>query len=383
MSVAAKASRTQVWLESLGEWSWPGQGGGVATEMLPPSWVPALPRRERVAAVPGAAGAPLPARRSLGARTRRVITGTLLGAVAAVCVALAQDGQLTLPGLIDARSASPLSQEAPAISSAPAIEPLPTLDLVSQDAAGSWIDRASYPSTALHGEDGSFLVYVPSNYDSTTTRYPVLYMLTGQDQSDEAFLQVGVQEQLDKLIAAHAIPAVIAVMIQGGPGSNNWRNEGALRYESYILEVQELVDRMLATIPARDSRAVVGDSMGGYGAMNVALANPYRFGVVESWIGFFNGLEGDLSADRPVFSRLGLHAFVYGGEQDHIANPSEDLPFAAALRSAGADAHGAVYPGEHSLQTVEAHLASMLQFAGRSLAAAQPKALAAPAPRHS
>ncbi len=159
-------------------------------------------------------------------------------------------------------------------------------------------------------------------------------------------------------------------MIQGGPGANLWRNDGAGRYESYILEVQELIDQMLPTVPARDSRAIVGDSMGGYGAMNAALSNPYRFGVVESWIGFFNGLEGQLHADAPIFARLGLHAFVYGGEQDHIANPAEDMPFAAALRAAGAEAHGAVYPGEHNLATVEAHLASMLTYAGHALAGA-------------
>jgi hypothetical protein len=115
----------------------------------------------------------------------------------------------------------------------------------------------------------------------------------------------------------------------------------------------------------------MGDSMGAYGAMSVALANPYRFGVVESWLGFFNGLEGDLRSDGPVIKQLGLQAFVYGGEQDHIANPDEDLPFAAALRSAGADAHGAIYPGEHNLATVEAHLTSMLLFAGHALHGAQ------------
>jgi S-formylglutathione hydrolase FrmB len=143
-----------------------------------------------------------------------------------------------------------------------------------------------------------------------------------------------------------------------------------------------MVDRMLPTIPTRDARAVVGDSMGGYGAMNVALSNPYRFGVVESWIGFFNGLEGTVHADAPIFARLGLHAFVYGGEQDHIANPDEDLPFAAALRAAGADARGAVYPGEHSLGTVEAHLGSMLAFAGRALAAGLPRPAGAHAAKH-
>lgn len=289
----------------------------------------------------------------------------LLVALAVVCVALAQGGQLTLAGLIG-EHAAPSEQEA-ATSAAPPPPSLPMLQPVSQDPAGSAIDRASYPSAALAGGEGSFLVYLPPGYDATTSHYPVLYMLTGNDQSDSAFLQIGLQAQLDQLIARHAIPPLIAVMIQGGPGSNNWRNTGSLRYESYVLEVQQLIDRMLPTVPARDARAVVGDSMGGYGAMNVALANPYRFGVVESWLSFFNGLEGVLHADRPIVSQLGLHAFIYGGEQDHIANPDEDLPFASALRAAGADARGAIYPGEHSLQTVEAHLEHMLIFAGHAL----------------
>jgi Putative esterase len=364
MSIAVKASRSHVWLESLGDWSWPGQRGAAAADMLPPAWVPVVPRRD-AAAVAGVAGAPARSR-TRSARVRRVITGTLLGLLAGVVLALAQNGQLTLTGVFGTDATAAVEQEAPAISSAPAVESLPTLQPVGQDAAGSWIDRAGYPSAALHGE-GSFLVYLPPGYDATTAHYPVVYMLTGQDQSDKAFLQVGLQGQLDRLIAAHVIPPLLAVMIQGGPGANLWRNQGAQRYEGYVLEVQELVDRMLPTVPARGARAIVGDSMGGYGAMNAALSNPYRFGVVESWIGFFNGLAGELRADAPIFARLGLHAFVYGGEQDHIANPGEDLPFAAALRGAGADAEGAVYPGEHNLETVEAHLPGMLAFAGRAL----------------
>ena len=80
--------------------------------------------------------------------------------------------------------------------------------------------------------------------------------------------------------------------------------------------------------------------MGGYGAMNIALSNPYRYSVAESWLGFFNGLQGELRGDRAIFSRLGLSALVYGAESDHIANPAEDLPFAAALRASGARARG-------------------------------------------
>jgi S-formylglutathione hydrolase FrmB len=361
-SMTMQASRTQVWLENLGDWSWPGQGG-VAVEFLPPSWVPTFPpRRESAFAGAGAGALPHPGR----ARARRLITGVLLGALASVCIALAQGAQLTLAGLLGSDGAVAAEQEALAVSSASPQQPLPTLEPVSQDAAGSLILQSSFPSAALHGE-GSFLVYLPPGYAATTLRYPVLYMLPGDDQADHAFLRIGVQAQLDRLIAAHAIPPMIAVMIQGGPGANLWRNQGSLRYESYVLEVQEMVDRMLPTVPARDARAIVGDSMGGYGAMNLTLSNPYRFGVVESWLSFFNGLEGQLRADRPIIARLGLHAFLYGGEQDHIANPDEDLPFAASLRAAGADAAGAIYPGEHNLETIEAHLDRMLLFAGRAL----------------
>jgi enterochelin esterase-like enzyme len=259
---------------------------------------------------------------------------------------------------------------------------VPALHVLATDAAGSTVAHASYASVALH-HTGSFYVYLPPGLHAGArlagagTRYPVLYLLHGNSQAATAFLQIGLQGELDTLIARHAIPPMIAVMIQGGPGANNWRNLGDLYYESYVLEVQELVDRMLPTVSARSGRAIAGLSMGGYGAMELALDNPYRFGVVESWLGFFNGLEGQLRIDHHAISTLGLHAFVYGGAQDKIADPSEDAPFAAQLRAEGADAQSAIYPGEHNLETVHEHLPAMLTFAGRALASEAQRAAAA------
>jgi enterochelin esterase-like enzyme len=374
MPVAARPSRTQVWLESLGDWSWPGEGGAGAAEALPPPWVPAFPpRREPAPAIPAGSGA------QRASRARRLTIGVLLSALAAVCLALALHDRLTLshPGANVSAHRSGVKPY-PVSVSAPPVIALPQLEQVNEDEDGSSIYTATYQSQALNGP-GSFLAYLPPKY-SSSARYPVVYMLTGNDQSNTAFLQIGLQRQLDELIVSHQIPPVIAVMIQGGPGSNNWRDLGSAHYESYVVEVQELIDRTLSTIPTRDARAVVGDSMGAYGAMHTALAYPYRFGTVESWLGFFNGLEGTLRADRPIFAKLGLHAFVYGGEQDHIANPDEDAPFAAALRSAGADAHSAIYPGEHNLATLEAHLTSMLLFVGRYLRQGEEQAEPHPAP---
>jgi S-formylglutathione hydrolase FrmB len=351
-----------MWLESLGDWSWPGRGGAAAEALpLPPAWVPAFPPRLEPAAVG-------PWRQGSSAR-RRLLLGFLLSALAAVSTALALKGPLGLQSILGRPALTPTAASGAEAARLRTEPPLPTLASVSHDAAGSSIDHASYSSKSLHAQ-GSFTVYLPPGYASTTRRYPVLYLLHGNSQPAEAFLQFGLQRSLDRLIAHRAVPPMIAVMIQGGPGANNWRDMGWRNYKTYVLEVQELVDRMLPTVAARSGRAIAGASMGGYGAMNVALGNPYRFAVVESWLGFFNNLDGELHAARGVISRLGLRAFLYGAEADKIADPAENPTFAASLRAAGASAESAVYPGDHSLQTLQAHLDGMLLFAGRSLFAA-------------
>jgi enterochelin esterase-like enzyme len=360
MSAGSRPSRPNPWLDSLGEWSWPGQRVATA-EVMPPAWVPAYPP----SGASPASAVPLPAPWQWA---RRLLIGALLSALVAVIAALALQRPLGLDGS-QALPKAPVTAK-----SNESLLPIPALTSISTDSAGSTIAKASYHSVALHHE-GSFYVYLPPGLHAKTAaaanaRYPVIYLLHGNSQSATAFLRIGLQGELDRLIAAHAIPPMIAVMIQGGPGANNWRNLGDLYYESYVLEVQEVIDRMLPTVAARGGRAIAGLSMGGYGAMELTLNNPYRFGVVESWLGFFNGLEDQLHLDRHAISTLGLHAFVYGGVSDKIANPSEDAPFAAQLRAEGASAHSAVYPGEHNLETVQAHLASMLTYAGRSLGGA-------------
>ena len=100
---------------------------------------------------------------------------------------------------------------------------------------------------------------------------------------------------------------------------------------------------------------------------NVALSQLRTYSVVESWEGFFNNLSGELAADRPLLGLLPLHAFVYGGRSDTIADGAQNAPWAAALRAAGADAHSALYPGGHTFIALEQHLQQMLTFAGRAL----------------
>jgi enterochelin esterase-like enzyme len=367
MSAAVKQSRTQVWMDTLGEWSWPGRAAE-AVEALPtpPAWVPAFPPRLEPLASGASAGGGSESAGAQRANPRLVALATLIsGLIAACCALLLLHG----PGGFERVFTGPESAPAGAASAAHpevSLPPLPTLRAGGDDAAGSSIDTASYASAALGGE-GSFHVYLPPGFASSDARYPVLYLLHGNEQRATAFLRLGLQAELDRLIAAHEVPPLIAVMIQGGKGANNWRDHASHGYESYVIEVQELIDRMLPTRASRSARAIAGDSMGGYGAMNVALGNPRRFSIVESWLGFFNGLEDELAAARPVIVRDGLHAYLYGGASDTIADPSENAPFAAQLRDVGASAHSAVYVGGHTMETLAAHLHHMLLYVGRSL----------------
>jgi enterochelin esterase-like enzyme len=374
MSVAVQTVRPQVWLEGLVEWSWPGRRRAAA-DVLPPPWVPAIPpRREQALATP--APAPDAQWRSGKATARRLGVGAAVSAVAALCAGLALTGPsrvIELLGIQGQAHSPALAQAArgpvPAGAGAHVLPP-PTLVPVSHDAAGSAIDGASYTSLALHSE-GSFLVYLPPGYGRSNRRYPVLYLLHGNSQSDSSFLAIGLQASLDKLISRRSIPPLIAVMIQGGAGTNNWRDHGLRRYEGYVLEIQKLVDRTLPTVADRSGRAIAGYSMGGYGAANIALGHPERFSVLESWLGFFNGLQGELRADRQMLSRIGMQAFLYGGASDEIADPAENPQFASALRAAGASARSAVYPGGHTFEMLHEHLSQMLEFAGARLSAAR------------
>jgi S-formylglutathione hydrolase FrmB len=380
------ASSTPTWLDGFGDWAWPGLMP--AAELAPAAWVPALPLRIEPPV------ARLHAERPRGLpRPLRLARLALLVAVAGgtfvVSNGLARSGQpfvttpqpLRLAGSLTNPFAVPSALAAgsvrPATTAlgglAPALPtPLPAPVTLSTDAAGSRIASIGYPSQALGWRD-HYLVYLPPGYRAQgTRRYPVLYLLHGDNQPASSFLRLGLQPTLDRLITAHAIAPLIAVMLQADGLPNNWRNgaPGGLpgpRYNDYIGEVQRLTDRVLRTRPERASRGIAGYSMGGFGAMNVALSQLPSYSVVESWEGYFNNLSSVLAADRPLLAHLPLHAFVYGGLSDRVTGYAEDGPWAAALRGAGADAHSAIYPGTHSFTPLAQHLTQMLTFAGRAL----------------
>ncbi|HLW95620.1 MAG TPA: alpha/beta hydrolase-fold protein [Solirubrobacteraceae bacterium] len=365
------------WLDGFGDWAWPG-GPNPAVDVGPATWVPSTPLMA-VEAAPLHPRVAAP-RVSTLPRPLRLARLVLLLAVAGATFALSNrfifsrtvpaSHAVTTPLLLPAVLTNPFST-APAL---PAHEtasvpeaPAPAVPVVlTRYSAGGEVAQLTFASAALRHRD-RFLVYLPPHYATSQTRYPVIYLLHGDRQPASSFVRLGVPQALGALISSHAINPVIAVMLQGGGAPADWENGWSGNYYSYVGEVQQLVDRSLRTVASRSGRAIAGYSMGGFGAMNIALTQLRDYSVVESWEGQFTSLAPKLAADRRLLHELPLQAFVWGGAQDRTVDSALDAPWAAELRAAGAHARSAVYPGAHAFGPIETHLRAMLSFAARAL----------------
>ena len=93
-------------------------------------------------------------------------------------------------------------------------------------------------------------------------------------------------ERLDKLIADKKIKPMIAVMPDCFThyGGSQYINSSATgNYEDYLIEeIVPFVDEKFRTINDKNSRAVIGKSSGGYGALIMAMRHSDIFGLACS-----------------------------------------------------------------------------------------------------
>ena len=133
----------------------------------------------------------------------------------------------------------------------------------------------------LIGGEVSYLVYLPPDYDaSTTRRYPVVYWLHGFSGSSRAGLVF--VKPLDVAIRAGKAPAMIVVLVNGLKASFYCDSPDGKRPVDRVIasELIPHVDQTYRTMAGRLTRAVEGFSMGGYGAAHLGFKHPDLFGLV-------------------------------------------------------------------------------------------------------
>ena len=159
---------------------------------------------------------------------------------------------------------------------------------------GGTIGFYSHASTAT-GTEMRFAVYVPPHTNGA--RLPVLYYLAGLTCTEETFM---IKAGALRLAASHGLILVAPDTSPRGldlPGdSASWdfgvgagfyvdatEAPWAPHYRMYSYVVDELPAVIASRFPASDRRGVFGHSMGGHGALVIALRNPARYHSVSAF----------------------------------------------------------------------------------------------------
>ncbi|MCM1292278.1 MAG: esterase family protein [Bacteroides sp.] len=125
-------------------------------------------------------------------------------------------------------------------------------------------------------------IAVPTDYSNLSeSTYPVVYLLNGHGGDHKSW---GSVINIDSLADAYG------VIIVCPSGLNSWYWDSPvdpkMRMESYIIDdLVPWVDAEYRTTKSRDERAITGLSMGGHGALWLALRHPDLFGNAGSTSG--------------------------------------------------------------------------------------------------
>ncbi len=131
-------------------------------------------------------------------------------------------------------------------------------------------------------KDIKAVVIKPDSY-TTGKQFPVVYLLHGYGGNYSSWIEKipGIKEDADRY-------NILIVCPDGGFGSWYWDSpiDPSYRYETYISkELVGWVDKNYKTLPNASGRAITGLSMGGHGALYLALRHPDIFGAGGSMSG--------------------------------------------------------------------------------------------------
>jgi len=139
-------------------------------------------------------------------------------------------------------------------------------------------------------------IYTPSGYETSTQKYPVLYLLHGAGGDEEAWISLGRAAQiLDNLIAQGKVRPMIVVMPNGNvvqkaaPGESErgmykpsfmeeTRMDGV--FEKTFPDIVKFVESNYRTLATKSNRAITGLSMGGFHSLHISAEYPDMFDYV-------------------------------------------------------------------------------------------------------
>lgn len=127
----------------------------------------------------------------------------------------------------------------------------------------------------------TYVAYLPADYETGKASYPVIYALHGMFENSAFWERRGLAPQYDDLVKSGVAPNAIVVTVDGG--NNLFVNSSRGKYQDMVTkDLVEHIDQTYRTIAKREGRALLGVSMGGYGALNIAFSRPEVFIAVAT-----------------------------------------------------------------------------------------------------
>jgi S-formylglutathione hydrolase FrmB len=162
------------------------------------------------------------------------------------------------------------------------------------------VDTISIYSNGMH-RNIKAVVIKPDSYKKKKNRFPVVYLLHGYDGWYSNWI---IREP--RLKAYADIYQTIIVCPDGAKDSWYFDSpvDSTYRYETHVVdEVVGHIDNYYRTVPDKAHRAITGLSMGGHGALFLALRHPDIFGAAASMSGCMDLTESKNSYD--IQKRIG------------------------------------------------------------------------------
>jgi S-formylglutathione hydrolase FrmB len=234
--------------------------------------------------------------------------------------------------------------------------------------AQSRIDCNALKSHIL-GEAVHYCVLLPSNYDSAPAKhYPVLYFLHGLGENEQTLFKTGGWNLIEDLRQQHKVSDFLIVTPDAKASFYVNSADRKVRYSDFFLqEFIPYVEANYRISRERKARAISGISMGGYGALRFAFANPEMFSAVSAQsAALMSESPRELNAALRAGTPLGRLLGSVFGNPINVPHWNENDPLSLARKNRAGIAKLAIYfncgrDDEYGFETGAAALDRQLQ----------------------
>ncbi len=244
-------------------------------------------------------------------------------------------------------------------------------------------------------ESVRYCVFLPDGYDAAPARrYPILYFLHGLGDNEKTLVRTGALGIIEKLRRQHKIGDFLIAAPAGDRTFYINSADGKVLYSDFLLQefIPEIESRYRVQA-GRGTRGVTGLSMGGYGALRLAFANPEMFSsvsaqspalITESVGQMFGGTFGvpidayHWNANDPLVlaqkNRDGLRSmavYFQCGDKDDYGFENGAAALHQKLDKEHIKHEYHLYAGDHSLNYFLEHFGETMLFHSRAFDAGQ------------